>query len=137
MIMLNNRMNFLLKRKLRFEVPRETNLIKKQSKKLKLVQLSSSYYLLMTQEDNKLKGYNLKPKKRKGKKGKEIPDEDKIPDVDYDDPRFSSLFTSPLFALDPTDPQFKRSAVYARQMARKNKGDHENAIGTLHTQILL
>lgn len=85
--------------------------------------------------DNSLKGYNLKPKKRKGKKGKEIPDEGKIPDVDYDDPRFSSLFTSPLFALDPTDPQFKRSAVYARQMAQKNKGDQENATGTLHSEI--
>ncbi|KAL2554450.1 Uncharacterized protein Fot_08069 [Forsythia ovata] len=58
--------------------------------------------------DNNLKGYNLKPKTGKGKKGKEIPDEGKIPDVDYDDPRFSSLFTSPLFAQDPTDPQFKR-----------------------------
>lgn len=58
--------------------------------------------------DNGLKGYNLKPKKAKGKRGKEVPDEDKIPTVDYDDPRFSALFTSPLFALDPTDPQFKR-----------------------------
>lgn len=55
-----------------------------------------------------VKGYNLKPKKVKGKKGKEIIHEDKIPAADYDDPRFSSLFTSPLFALDPTDPQFKR-----------------------------
>ncbi|CAA2996477.1 Hypothetical predicted protein [Olea europaea subsp. europaea] len=44
--------------------------------------------LLLTDDtgmDNYLKGYNLKPKKRKGKKGKEIPDEEKIPDVDYDD----------------------------------------------------
>lgn len=55
-----------------------------------------------------LKGYNLKPKKAKGKKGKEVPDEDKIPPSNLDDPRFSALFTSPLFALDPTDPQFKR-----------------------------
>ncbi|KAL2554449.1 pre-rRNA-proCES [Forsythia ovata] len=85
--------------------------------------------------DNNLKGYNLKPKKGKGKKGKEIPDEGKIPDVNYDDPRFSSLFTSPLFALDPTDPQFKRSAVYARQMAQKKKGGQENATGTLHSEI--
>lgn len=58
--------------------------------------------------ETNLKGYNLKRKKPKGKKGKEISDEGKIPTVDYDDPRFSSLFTSPLFALDPTDPQFKR-----------------------------
>lgn len=56
----------------------------------------------------KVKGYNLKRKKMKGKKGKEVPDEENLPTVDYDDPRFGSLFTSPLFALDPTDPQFKR-----------------------------
>ncbi|KAM7516100.1 hypothetical protein LguiA_005683 [Lonicera macranthoides] len=71
--------------------------------------------------ETNLKGYNLKHKKAKGKKGKEIPDEGKIPTVDYDDPRFSSLFTSPLFALDPTDPQFKRSAAYARQIAQKQQ----------------
>ncbi|XVE80554.1 hypothetical protein DITRI_Ditri14bG0149400 [Diplodiscus trichospermus] len=68
--------------------------------------------------DTSLKGYNLKPKKAKGKKGKEVLGEEKIPIVD-DDPRFSALFTSPLYALDPTDPQFKRSATYARQIAKK------------------
>ncbi|XP_034684314.1 pre-rRNA-processing protein ESF1 [Vitis riparia] len=71
--------------------------------------------------DTSVKGYNLKRKKSKGRKGQEAPDEDKIPAVDYDDPRFSSIFTSPLFALDPTDPQFKRSATYARQLAQKQQ----------------
>ncbi|XP_048229987.1 pre-rRNA-processing protein ESF1 isoform X2 [Ricinus communis] len=76
--------------------------------------------------DNGIKGYNLKRKKAKGKRGKEVPDENKLPTVDYDDPRFSALFNSPLFALDPTDPQFKRSAAYARQMAqRQHKGDRQ------------
>lgn len=80
--------------------------------------------------DENLKGYNLKRKKLKGKRGKEGPDEGKLPAVDYDDPRFAPLFNSPLFALDPTDPQFKRSAAYARQMAQKQqKGEREN-IGT-------
>lgn len=55
------------------------------------------------------KGYKLKPKKGKGKKGKDAEVEFKLPDVDPSaDPRFSSLFTSHLYALDPTDPQFKR-----------------------------
>ncbi|XP_050128178.1 LOW QUALITY PROTEIN: pre-rRNA-processing protein esf1-like [Malus sylvestris] len=63
------------------------------------------------------KGYNLKHKKTKGKKGKEVLEEDKLPTIDFEDPRFSALFTSPRFALDPTDPQFKRSAAYARQVA--------------------
>lgn len=75
-----------------------------------------------------LKGYNLKPKKAKGKKGKEVPDEDKIPASNLDDPRFSALFTSPLFALDPTDPQFKRSAVYARQLALKPQKSGEQLL---------
>ncbi|KAH8508184.1 hypothetical protein H0E87_010350 [Populus deltoides] len=75
-----------------------------------------------------LKGYNLKPKKAKGKRGKEVPDEDKIPTSNLDDPRFSALFTSPLFALDPTDPQFKRSAVYARQLALKPQKSGEQQL---------
>ena len=55
------------------------------------------------------KGYKVKPKKHKGKKGKEASVEAKLPDVDVAaDPRFSALFTSHLYALDPTDPQFKR-----------------------------
>ncbi|KAJ9561743.1 hypothetical protein OSB04_006903 [Centaurea solstitialis] len=77
--------------------------------------------------DANVKGYNLKRKKSKGKKGKrEAMDEEKIPTVDYDDPRFSSLFTRPDFALDPTNPQFKRSAAYARQVIHKqHKGEGE------------
>lgn len=59
--------------------------------------------------DTGIKGYNLKHKK---KKGKEDIAEDKIPTVDYSDPRFSALFNSPLYALDPTDPQFKRYHKY-------------------------
>lgn len=55
------------------------------------------------------KGYNLKLKKVKGKKGKEKPSDDKLPDVNIaDDPRFSALFSSHHLALDPTDPQYKR-----------------------------
>ncbi|CAN1305910.1 Pre-rRNA-processing protein esf1 [Linum perenne] len=78
--------------------------------------------------DDAPKGYNMKPKKTKGKRNKQVPDESKIPTVDYDDPRFSALFNSPLYALDPTDPQFKRSAAYARQLAQKqNKGHREQS----------
>ena len=53
------------------------------------------------------KGYNLK--RKKGKKGKVESVEDKLPDIDLSkDDRFSGMFTSHLFALDPTDPQYKR-----------------------------
>lgn len=74
--------------------------------------------------DNGLKGYNLKPKKAKGKKRNEVPNEDKIPTVDYEDPRFSALFTSPLYALDPTDPQFKRY----EQFETNFKFDHNTRV---------
>ena len=58
--------------------------------------------------DTGLKGYNLKFKKGKGKKRRENDiDEEKIPSNAYNDPRFSALF-SPNYAIDPTDPQFKR-----------------------------
>ncbi|KAL5711136.1 hypothetical protein ACHQM5_021627 [Ranunculus cassubicifolius] len=75
------------------------------------------------ENNNNVKGYNLKRKKSKGKKGKEVAVEDKIPAAEYDDPRFKSLFTSPLYALDPTDAQYKRSAAYARQIAQKQHGN--------------
>lgn len=94
--------------------------------------------LLLADEngDTNLKGYNLKPKKAKGKKGKEIPDEGKVPTIDQDDPRFSFLLASPLFALDPTDPQFRRSAAYARQVAQKQqKGDREELGRNEHSNL--
>ena len=57
--------------------------------------------------DAGLKGYNLKFKKRKGKKKDNVIDEAKIPSSAYDDPRFAALF-SPDYVIDPTEPQFKR-----------------------------
>ena len=66
--------------------------------------------------ENNLKGYKIKMTKVKGKKDKEAIDEEKLPTIDYDDPRFSALFSNPGFALDPTDPQFKRYPVLALQL---------------------
>ncbi|XP_031476702.1 pre-rRNA-processing protein ESF1 [Nymphaea colorata] len=80
---------------------------------------------LLLADDNatstKVKGYNLKSKKKKGKR-KDVLSDDELPEVDYNDPRLSALFTSPLYALDPTDPRYKRSAAYLRQVSRKQKG---------------
>ncbi|XP_039687765.1 uncharacterized protein [Medicago truncatula] len=79
-----------------------------------------------------LKGYNLKFKKRKDKMGKEnvIIDEGKVPNSTYsDDQRFVALLFSPDYAIDPTDPQYKRSAAYARQqLAHKQKGQMELSV---------
>ncbi|XP_051147664.1 pre-rRNA-processing protein esf1 [Andrographis paniculata] len=82
--------------------------------------------------DPNLRGYNLKRKKGKGKKENGIQEVSKIPDADFADPRFSALFTSPLFALDPTDPQFKRSATHARQLAQKQKEKPEDVVGPMN-----
>ncbi|EOA29500.1 hypothetical protein CARUB_v10013069mg [Capsella rubella] len=76
-------------------------------------------------DGNGLKGYNIK---RKGKKGKTDISEEKIP-AGVLDPRFSAAY-SPAYAIDPTDPQFKRSATYIRQLAMKQKEvskSHEEA----------
>ncbi|PON53505.1 NUC [Parasponia andersonii] len=74
--------------------------------------------------DTGLKGYNLKRMKVNGKDGKKVKqtlEEDKMPPI-IDDPRFSSLFTSPAFALDPTDPRFERnSATYARLVSQQKQ----------------
>lgn len=70
-------------------------------------------------KDSNIKGYNLKPKKkRKGKKGEEIRDEGTIPAAS-EDPRFSAIHTKPLYFMDPTDPQYKRSAAYYAQKKQK------------------
>lgn len=56
-------------------------------------------------DGNALKGYNIK---RKGKKESKEIAEEKVPSANLDDPRFSALFSDPHYALDPTDPNFKR-----------------------------
>ncbi|KAL5054710.1 hypothetical protein RYX36_035392 [Vicia faba] len=85
--------------------------------------------------DTGLKGYNMKFKKGKGKKTEGAIDEGKIPNSAYEDPRFASIY-SPDFAIDPTDPQFKRSAVYVRQLAQKQqKGHMELPAEKEHTKL--
>jgi len=75
------------------------------------------------------KGYNLK--RKKGKKGKEEPAEDKLPDIDLSkDDRFSAMFTSHLFALDPTDPQYKRSAAFMQKQTGKPGANASKAEGS-------
>ncbi|EOY16544.1 Nucleus isoform 5 [Theobroma cacao] len=65
-----------------------------------------------------------KSKKNKSKDSSE--DESHETDIEATEEPFSALFTSPLYALDPTNPQFKRSATYARQIAKKlQKGEQK------------
>ncbi|XP_020582450.1 pre-rRNA-processing protein esf1 [Phalaenopsis equestris] len=72
------------------------------------------------------KGYNMKSKKIKGKKRKEAAAEEKLPNVDCsNDPRFAALYSNHLYALDPTDPQYKRSVAFARKQIEKQIGSKE------------
>lgn len=75
------------------------------------------------------KGYNMKSQKIKGKKSKEIAAEEKLPNVDIsNDPRFAALHTNHLYALDPTDPQYKRSVAFARKQMQKQNGSTEKGV---------
>ncbi|MCO5568862.1 hypothetical protein L7F22_022564 [Adiantum nelumboides] len=67
-----------------------------------------------------VKGYNLK-KKRKDKRKDAEKHPEKLPTVNYDDPRFSALFTSHRFAIDPTEPEFRRSAAHLRLLVDKQQ----------------
>ena len=60
--------------------------------------------------ETSLKGYNLELKTAKGKKGREAIKDEKVPSIDLDDPRFAAFF-NPAYAMDPTDPQFKRYLI--------------------------
>ncbi|KAL8142081.1 hypothetical protein V2J09_015113 [Rumex salicifolius] len=78
---------------------------------------------------NAMKGYKIKRNKIKGKKGKIEPvPEDKLPVVNRDDPRFAALYNNPNFALDPTDPQYLRSAPYARDLAQRSQRGREKLL---------
>uniref|UniRef100_A0A8R7RCR9 NUC153 domain-containing protein n=1 Tax=Triticum urartu TaxID=4572 RepID=A0A8R7RCR9_TRIUA len=80
---------------------------------------------------NGAKGYNIKHKTKKGKKGKDSV-EDKVGEIDASkDERFSPMFTSPLYALDPTDPQYKRSRA---TLVRKQAGKKGARVGTLDSE---
>lgn len=90
---------------------------------------------MMDDEDNK-QHFNLKdiiekekPKKKK-KRSKKTQDEDKMEDtfeVDVKDQRFDAIYSSHHFAIDPSDPQFKRTksmqAIIDEKQARRARGE--------------
>lgn len=105
----------------------EDNKLRKQSQEIDKEQEASRAELeLLFADDQEIgkgpKGYNINAKKIKGHKGKEINGE-KFTNVDYsNDSRFSALFSDHNYALDPTDPHYKRSAVFARQQIQRQIG---------------
>ncbi|CAH0560192.1 unnamed protein product [Brassicogethes aeneus] len=93
--------------------------------------------LLMNEEDNK-KHFNLKKiqdeentsksKKKKNKKRQVEETKDDF-DVNVDDDRFSALFTSHHFNIDPTDPNFKKTkameTLITEKLKRRNDDNEE------------
>lgn len=85
---------------------------------------------LLMDDDGKSEGFNMKDvlkrekleKKKKGKKSKlaEMGEDDF--EIDVNDPRFSAVQESHHFAIDPTNPQFKKTKSMQKLIsARQNK----------------
>ncbi|KAI8974062.1 hypothetical protein BDB01DRAFT_693667, partial [Pilobolus umbonatus] len=82
---------------------------------------------LLMDDDGKSEGFNMKEvlkrekmeKKKKGKKT-DLPEDDF--EINVDDPRFAALKESHHFAIDPTNPQFKKTKNMKKLInARHNK----------------
>ncbi|KAH9524210.1 pre-rRNA-processing protein esf1 [Bulinus truncatus] len=76
-----------------------------------------------------------KKKKKKAKLLKQKASEDKSVEdfkLDIDDPRFGALYTSHLFHIDPTAPQFKKTKnmmkLMDEQIKRKNKSKKSDSV---------
>lgn len=93
---------------------------------------------MMDDEDNK-QHFNLKdimekekPKKKKKRKNRtqDEDDDDKVEDtfeVDVKDSRFDAIYSSHHFAIDPSDPHFKRTksmqAIMEEKQTRRARGE--------------
>ncbi|KAI8608135.1 hypothetical protein BC830DRAFT_35601 [Chytriomyces sp. MP71] len=68
-----------------------------------------------------LKAEKLKQKKKKGKKA-DIPAQVQDDfDIDVQDSRFAQMHSSHLFAIDPTNPNFKKTAAMTKLLEAKKK----------------
>lgn len=107
---------------------------KEQKKKEEERSKAELELLLMDDEgvQGAARGFNLKSKKDKKKKEKgkkkkgkgeegDAEEDDKLATASLDDPRFASLFTSHHYAIDPTNPQFRKSAAQLKILAESQK----------------
>lgn len=97
--------------------------------------------LLMDDDGAQLgaRGFNLKSKKKKekGKKKKhkdetqeDNDEDDKLASANLDDPRFSSLFSNHHFAIDPTNPQFRKSTTQLKILAEAQRRREQAGLDT-------
>lgn len=94
--------------------------------------------LLVADSANKSDGFDMKEimkreklaakKGKLGKKAKKLLEETDDFEIDTQDPRFSALHESHHFAIDPTNPQFKKTKAMGKLMeARQKKVKNSNA----------
>ncbi|KAL1914908.1 uncharacterized protein VTP21DRAFT_7824 [Calcarisporiella thermophila] len=83
--------------------------------------------LVMDSEKDGRKHFNMKEiikaEKRKGKKGGKKKTEELQDDfeIDVQDPRFSAVLESHHFAIDPTNPQFKKTKAMSKVLEERRK----------------
>lgn len=94
--------------------------------------------LLMDEKDDRqhfsLKGIMEKEKKSKKKRKRKAKDEEIVEDnfnVDLQDSRFDALFTSHHFAVDPSDPQYRKTkamqTILVERQKRRERSEVEKA----------
>jgi hypothetical protein len=94
--------------------------------------------LLLADSANKTDGFDMKEimkreklaakKGKLGKKAKKLLEETDDFEIDTQDPRFAALHESHHFAIDPTNPQYKKTKAMGKLMeARQKKAKNGNA----------
>lgn len=124
---------------------------KEQKKKEEERSKAELELLLMDDEgvQGAARGFNLKSKKDKKKKEKgkkkkgkseegDAEEDDKLATANLDDPRFASLFTSHHYAIDPTNPQFRKSAAQLKILAesQKRRSQKSQDVGDARPEIV-
>ncbi|XP_024401095.1 pre-rRNA-processing protein esf1 [Physcomitrium patens] len=102
---------------------------KEQQKKEKERTKAELELLLMDDEgiQGAARGFNLKSKKKgkgkskKGGKDDDDQEDDKLASADLTDPRFAPLFNNHHYAIDPTNPQFRKSAAQLKILAEAQR----------------
>ena len=91
--------------------------------------------LLMMEDDDGKKHFNLKSimKNEKSKKKRRKQEETTQDDfeIDVNDTRFSALYSSHLYAVDPSDPQFKKTKAMdtiIREKQRRSEKKNEKSV---------
>ncbi|XP_022105299.1 ESF1 homolog, partial [Acanthaster planci] len=96
------------------------------------------FSLKQIMENEQNQGKKAKRKKKKGQQEEETKLEDDF-EVDVKDDRFQALFTSHLYAMDPSDPQFKKTkatdTLLAERQRRRQLAEEQGRRGMAATSV--